>query len=94
MVCSFDVAIAMVNTDDDLVVQSFHFRSSLVVLHNGLIEPLVGREYRFPEIPAVDPGYGQLLRARHFQQQADTFIPVAAVGYHFLYPLVLGWREN
>jgi len=46
--------IAMVNTDDKLVVQSFHFRSSLVVLHNGLIEPLVSRQHHFPEIPAVD----------------------------------------
>ena len=58
MVCGFDVAIAMVNTDDKLVIQSFHFRSSLVVLHNGLIEPLVGRQHRFPEIPAIDVGEG------------------------------------
>ena len=58
MICSFNVAIAMVNTDDDLVVQSFHFRSSLVVLHNGLIEPLVCRQYRLPEIPAVNAGEG------------------------------------
>ena len=58
MVCGFDVAIAMVNTDDQLVIQSFHFCSSLVVVHDGLIEPLVGRQYRFPEIPAVDVGEG------------------------------------
>ena len=43
VICGFDVAIAMVNTDDKLVIQSFHFRSSLVVVHDGLIEPLVGR---------------------------------------------------
>ena len=29
VVCGFDVAIAMVNTDDKMVVQSFHFHSSL-----------------------------------------------------------------
>ena len=58
VVCGFDVAIAMVNADDELVIQSFHFRSSLVVIHDGLIEPLVGRQHRFPEIPAVDAGEG------------------------------------
>jgi hypothetical protein len=39
-------------------IQSFHFHSSLVVVHDGLIEPLVGRQYRFPEIPAVNAGEG------------------------------------
>ena len=58
MVCCFDVAIAMVNTDDKLVIQSFHFHSSSVVVHDGLIEPLVGRQYRFAEIPAIDAGEG------------------------------------
>ena len=53
-VCCFDVALTMVNTDDNLVIQSFHFRSSLVVVHDGLIEPLVCRQYRLAEIPAID----------------------------------------
>ena len=48
------ITVAMVNTDDELVDQCFHFRSSLVVFHNGLIEPLVGRQHRLPEIPAID----------------------------------------
>jgi hypothetical protein len=58
VICGFDVAIAMVNTDDKLVIQSFHFHSSSVVVHDGLIEPLVGRQHRFPEIPAVNAGEG------------------------------------
>ena len=39
-------------------IQSFHFHSSLVVVHDGLIEPLIGRQHRFPEIPAIDAGEG------------------------------------
>ena len=39
-------------------IQSFHFHSSLVVVHDGLIEPLVGMQYRFPEILAVNAGEG------------------------------------
>ena len=58
VVCGFDVAIAMVNTDDNLVIQLFHFHSSLVVVHDGLIEPLVCRQHRFPEIPAIDASEG------------------------------------
>ena len=49
-----EMNIAMVNTDDNLVIQLFHFHSSLVVVHDGLIEPLVGRQYCLPEISAID----------------------------------------
>ena len=54
VICGFDVAIAKVNADDELAIQIFHFHSSLVVVHDGLIEPLVCRQYCLPEISAID----------------------------------------